>query len=97
MNETNSEEKRMESMRLLDNTIRSYREQRYDLELILETAPVSSCWLSISHSAPFLNLFLSLCLSLSVSLYVCRCLLTILNRGIQDIQTVLSISCNVKN
>jgi hypothetical protein len=50
MNETNSEEKRMESMKLLDNTIRSYREQRYDLELILETAPVSSISSSSSVS-----------------------------------------------
>jgi hypothetical protein len=45
MNETaggdGADEKRMESMKLLDHTIRSYREQRYDLELLLETAPVS--------------------------------------------------------
>lgn len=44
MNETvaggESDEKRMECMKILDQTIRTYREQRYDLELMLETAPV---------------------------------------------------------
>jgi hypothetical protein len=41
--DSGADEKRMESMKLLDHTIRSYREQRYDLELLLETAPVRTC------------------------------------------------------
>lgn len=40
-NGNESDEKRMECMKILDHTIRTYREQRYDLELMLETAPVS--------------------------------------------------------
>lgn len=64
MNETDSDENRMESMRLLDISIRSYREQRYNLELLLETAPVS-LFPSLSL---FLSLFLSFSLSSSISL-----------------------------
>lgn len=52
MNETDSDENRMECMRILDATIRGYREQRYNLELLLETAPVSLCFSFLSF---FLN------------------------------------------